>query len=97
MDTKRWTKRIIRLSMLSIINPSFVDVFLCFTFISVSVSILLSFYKTKSDMLEDYFSLKISDDGCIVSLLLLLESYSPDLDRLPLFLLRLVSEVCINK
>ena len=48
-------------------------------------------------MLEDYFSLKISDDGCIVSLPLLLESYSPNLDRLPMFLLRLVSEVCMDK
>ncbi|XP_050421498.1 DNA mismatch repair protein Mlh1 [Adelges cooleyi] len=44
-------------------------------------------------MLNDYFSIEIDDDENILSLPLLLEGYLPDLDGLPLYLLRLASEV----
>ena len=54
---------------------------------------VVEFLKTKSDMLLEYFSLEIDGDGHIVSLPLLLESYTPNLDKLPLFILRLATEV----
>ena len=44
-------------------------------------------------MLKEYFSLEISDSGHIVSLPLLLESFTPNLDKLPMFLLHLATEV----
>ena len=44
-------------------------------------------------MLKEYFSMEISDSGHIVSIPLLLESFTPNLDRLPVFVLRLATEV----
>ena len=44
-------------------------------------------------MLEDYFSMKVDGEGSLVSLPMLLESFMPNLDRLPMFILRLVTEV----
>jgi len=43
----------------------------------------------RREMLADYFSLTISDDGLVVSLPLLLRDYIPNLDNLPSFLMRL--------
>ena len=37
--------------------------------------------------------MEISDSGHIVSIPLLLESFTPNLDRLPVFVLRLATEV----
>ena len=51
------------------------------------------FLKSKADMLKEYFSLEISDSGHIISLPLLLDSFTPNLDRLPVFLLHLATEV----
>ena len=44
-------------------------------------------------MLKDYFSFEINKDGQIISLPLLLEGYIPNMDKLPVFLLRLATEV----
>ena len=44
-------------------------------------------------MLKDYFSFEINKDGQIISLPLLLEGYTPNMDKLPVFLLRLATEV----
>lgn len=44
-------------------------------------------------MLDEYFSLSISLEGNIVSLPLLLKGYTPDLDKLPHFLLCLGTRV----
>ncbi|XP_050545512.1 DNA mismatch repair protein Mlh1 isoform X2 [Daktulosphaira vitifoliae] len=48
---------------------------------------------SRSLMLNDYFSIEIDSDANILSIPLLLEGYLPDLNGLPLYLLRLASEV----
>lgn len=47
----------------------------------------------RRDMLQEYFSLKISEDGLVETLPLLLRDYTPNLDKLPLFLMRLGPQV----
>ena len=47
----------------------------------------------KSPMLEDYFSIKIDQDGTLHSIPILLEGFVPDLNGLALLLLRLATEV----
>ena len=49
--------------------------------------------KSKAEMLLDYFSIEIDDDGNLLTLPLLLSKYSPDLNRLPMFVLRLATDV----
>lgn len=44
-------------------------------------------------MLQEYFAVNITESGNIESLPLLLSNYTPDLDRLPLFLMRLGPQV----
>lgn len=44
-------------------------------------------------MLAEYFSLSINDENEVESLPLLLRAYTPNLDKLPLFLMRLGPEV----
>lgn len=44
-------------------------------------------------MLDDYFSLRINEKGELESLPLLLREYAPNLDKLPLFLMRLGPQV----
>ncbi|BGP42915.1 DNA mismatch repair protein Mlh1 [Rhodotorula kratochvilovae] len=44
-------------------------------------------------MLDEYFALRISDDGALETLPLILPGYEPDLHKLPLFLLRLGAHV----
>jgi DNA mismatch repair protein MLH1 len=45
------------------------------------------------EMLDEYFSLLITEDGIVVSLPMLLKGYTPNLDRLPHFLLCLGARV----
>jgi hypothetical protein len=47
-------------------------------------------------MLLDYFSLNISINGMVESLPLLLRDYTPNLDKLPNFLMRLGPQVCAD-
>ena len=47
----------------------------------------------RRDMLLDYFLLEITDGGLVKSLPLLLKGYTPNLDKLPLFLMRLGPQV----
>ncbi|KAI0694214.1 DNA binding protein [Cytidiella melzeri] len=47
----------------------------------------------RRDMLQDYFLLEITDAGLVKSLPLLLQGYVPNLDKLPLFLMRLGPQV----
>lgn len=49
--------------------------------------------KSKAEMLKDYFSFNVNDEGCLVSVPLLLTGCNPNLDKLPLFILRLATEV----
>ncbi|KAI0360593.1 DNA mismatch repair protein MutL [Trametes cingulata] len=47
----------------------------------------------RRDMLQEYFSLGISPDGHVETLPMLLRDYTPNLDKLPLFLMRLGPQV----
>ncbi|KAI0674398.1 DNA binding protein [Trametes maxima] len=47
----------------------------------------------RRDMLHEYFSLGISEDGRVETVPLLLRDYTPNLDKLPLFLMRLGPQV----
>lgn len=53
-----------------------------------------TFLKTKAEMLADYFSLQIDENGYLKTLPLLLEDHVPNLNELPMFVLRLATEVC---
>lgn len=44
-------------------------------------------------MLAEYFALGISVDGTVETLPMLLRDYTPNLDKLPLFLMRLGPQV----
>ena len=48
---------------------------------------------SKSEMLFDYFSIEVSTKGELLSVPLLLEKYTPNWNGLPMFLLRLATEV----
>lgn len=54
---------------------------------------IVDFLKKKTEMLEDYFSLEIDQDGNLTGLPLLLDQYSPIMEGLPMFILRLATEV----
>ncbi|XP_059144624.1 DNA mismatch repair protein Mlh1-like isoform X2 [Physella acuta] len=53
---------------------------------------VLTFLTSKAEMLQDYFSIEI-ENGNLLTLPMLLENYVPPLDELPLYLLRLATEV----
>ena len=57
---------------------------------------IVKILKEKSAMLADYFSLEIDAVGNLKSLPLLLDDYVPNLNGLPMFILRLATEVCIT-
>jgi DNA mismatch repair protein MLH1 len=48
---------------------------------------------TRRDMLAEYFSVRVSSEGMVESLPLLLRDYTPNLDKLPSFLMRLGPQV----
>jgi DNA mismatch repair protein MLH1 len=48
----------------------------------------------RRDMLAEYFSLNISESGLVQSIPLLLRDFVPNLDYLPMFLMRLGPQVC---
>ncbi|CAL8258430.1 unnamed protein product [Lota lota] len=54
---------------------------------------ITDFLRNKLEMLEDYFSLEIDQDGNLTGLPLLLDHYSPVMEGLPMFILRLATEV----
>ncbi|MBN3300838.1 MLH1 protein, partial [Amia calva] len=54
---------------------------------------IVDFLKKKAEMLEDYFSMEIDQDGNLTGLPLLLDNYIPALEGLPMFVLRLATEV----
>ncbi len=49
--------------------------------------------KNKADMLSDYFSIEITQDGELTKLPLLLKNYDPDENTLPMFVLRMATDV----
>ncbi|XP_071108486.1 DNA mismatch repair protein Mlh1-like [Haliotis cracherodii] len=54
---------------------------------------IVDFLKTKAPMLEDYFSIEVDKSGNLLTLPMLLDDYNPVLDGLPLYVLRLATEV----
>ncbi|XP_070833046.1 DNA mismatch repair protein Mlh1 [Chaetodon trifascialis] len=54
---------------------------------------IVDFLKKKAEMLEDYFSMEIDQEGNLTGLPLLLDKYTPVMEGLPLFILRLATEV----
>ncbi|NXY80953.1 MLH1 protein, partial [Alcedo cyanopectus] len=54
---------------------------------------IVEFLKKKTEMLQDYFSLEIDEEGNLTGLPLLLDNYVPPLEGLPMFVLRLATEV----
>lgn len=48
---------------------------------------------SRADLLYDHFGVKIASDGYLIELPMLLKGYIPTMDKLPLFLLRLGTEV----
>ncbi|KAB0360193.1 hypothetical protein FD754_004349 [Muntiacus muntjak] len=54
---------------------------------------IVEFLKKKAEMLADYFSLEIDEEGNLVGLPLLIDNYVPPLEGLPVFILRLATEV----
>ncbi|XP_073079735.1 DNA mismatch repair protein Mlh1 isoform X1 [Manis javanica] len=53
---------------------------------------IVEFLKKKAEMLADYFSLEI-EEGNLIGLPLLIDNYVPPLEGLPVFILRLATEV----
>ncbi|XP_013404163.1 DNA mismatch repair protein Mlh1 [Lingula anatina] len=56
-------------------------------------SYVKDFLVSRAEMLEDYFSMEISEDGHLHTLPLLLDKYVPSMDGLPMYILRLATEV----
>nr|KAF6420788.1 mutL-like protein 1 [Molossus molossus] len=55
---------------------------------------IVEFLKKKTEMLADYFSLEIDEqEGNLIGLPLLIDNYVPSLEGLPIFILRLATEV----
>ncbi|XP_027962924.1 DNA mismatch repair protein Mlh1 isoform X2 [Eumetopias jubatus] len=54
---------------------------------------IVEFLRKKAEMLADYFSLEIDEEGNLTGLPLLIDSYVPPLEGLPIFILRLATEV----
>lgn len=54
---------------------------------------IVDFLKNKREMLDDYFSLQIDQDGHVIGLPMLLDNYTPVMEGLPMFILRLATEV----
>lgn len=54
---------------------------------------VVEFLKTKAEMLDDYFSFEISGSGQILSLPVILDNHVPPMEGLPMYLLRLATEV----
>ncbi|KAI7898874.1 histidine kinase-like ATPase [Cokeromyces recurvatus] len=48
---------------------------------------------SRAEMLKEYFSMEISNEGNLIGLPMLIKDYVPCMDKLPLFLLRLGTEV----
>ncbi|ELK33343.1 DNA mismatch repair protein Mlh1 [Myotis davidii] len=57
---------------------------------------IVEFLKRKTEMLADYFSLEIDEEGNLIGLPLLIDNYVPPLEGLPIFILRLATEASIE-
>lgn len=50
--------------------------------------------KEKTEMLDEYFCIHIDQDGNLCRLPVILDQYTPDMDRVPEFVLCLGNDVC---
>ncbi|KAJ1833134.1 DNA mismatch repair protein [Coemansia sp. RSA 2711] len=58
-----------------------------------AASDVLSRFTDSQEMLEEYYHIKVSDTGTIESLPMVIRDYSPDYDKLPLFLYKAATSV----
>lgn len=58
---------------------------------------IVDFLKQKAEMLEEYFSVEIDGEGNLTGLPMLLDNYTPAMEGLPMFILRLATEVNWDK
>ena len=58
-----------------------------------SIQAILQILRSRREMLNEYFSMSINAEDELESLPLLLRDYTPNLDKLPLFLMRLCPQV----
>ncbi|XP_052803937.1 DNA mismatch repair protein Mlh1-like isoform X2 [Mya arenaria] len=56
-------------------------------------SYIVNFLSSKADLLLDYFSIEIDKSGNLCTLPLVLDNYVPDLEGLPMLVLRIATEV----
>ncbi|KAK7072700.1 DNA mismatch repair protein [Halocaridina rubra] len=56
-------------------------------------SFVVTLLKSKAPMLDDYFSLKIDDEGNLCTLPYILDDYVPAMEALPMYMLRLATDV----
>lgn len=54
---------------------------------------IVDFLSSKSEMLMDYFSIEIDNDGNVLTIPMLLDDYIPNMEGLPMYILRLATEV----
>ncbi|XP_069469304.1 DNA mismatch repair protein Mlh1 isoform X2 [Ambystoma mexicanum] len=54
---------------------------------------IVQFLKKKSELMKDYFSLEVDEEGNLTGLPLVIDNYVPPLEGLPMFILRLATEV----
>ena len=52
---------------------------------------------SRMEMLEEYFAVKLDENGLVQQIPMLLREYQPNLDKLPLFLMRLGPQVYLHK
>jgi DNA mismatch repair protein MLH1 len=61
--------------------------------LNINVKYIVETIMTRREMLAEYFSVHVSPDGMVESLPHLLRDYTPNLDKLPSFLMRLGPQV----
>ncbi|XP_021370788.1 DNA mismatch repair protein Mlh1-like [Mizuhopecten yessoensis] len=54
---------------------------------------IVEFLSSKREMLQDYFSVEIDETGNLCTVPMLLENFVPDMEGLPMYILRLATEV----
>ncbi|KIM34509.1 hypothetical protein M408DRAFT_13970 [Serendipita vermifera MAFF 305830] len=61
--------------------------------LETSTTAIYEILMARSEMLDEYFAVKLDEDGFVREIPLLLRDYKPNLDKLPLFLMRLGPQV----
>ncbi|KAI9352816.1 DNA mismatch repair protein Mlh1-like protein [Obelidium mucronatum] len=80
---------VMALNMEASINPTAAETLQDFDAIAKNI---VQMFIDRREMLQEYFSMVVLDDGTLLSLPVLLKGYEPNLGKLPLFLIRLGTE-----